>query len=179
MCSCGDLMRAAGGDELSFRTPCPDFDVAALLSHLAVWVQVFDASVNDGEVEFDPRSHHIASGWPELFDTARVNILKGLTTRGIDRAMTMTATPLAGEFVLNMMLCEYIAHGWDLAMAMGRPQPFSEREATVALEAVTAILRPEYRGPNMFDTMVEVPTDAPAIDRFVGFIGRVPHWTSA
>lgn len=179
MCSCGDLMRAASGDALSLRTPCPDFDVAALLGHLAVWVQVFDAAVNDGEVDFDPRAHHITSGWSELFDTARVNIVTGLIARGIDREMTMTAMPLAGEFVLNMMLSEYIAHGWDLAKAMGRPQPFSEQEATVALEAVTAILRPEYRGPNMFDTIVEVPTDAPAIDRFVGFIGRVPHWSAA
>ena len=92
--------------------------------------------------------------------------------------MTMTSSPLPGEFVVNMLLMEYIGHGWDLCRATGQASPYSDHEATAALTAARAILQPQYRGTGMVEAEVIVPDDAAPMDRFVAFLGRDPHWTT-
>lgn len=175
MGACGGVMRTAEASDLSASTPCSESDVRALLNHLAVWVQVFDAAVNDGSVGFDPASEEIGGGWSGVFDRAAGSIGEGLRARGFDRPMTMTSTPLPGEFVLKMMLSEYVGHGWDLATALRVDHPFTDAQVDVALESIRSILDPQYRGV-MFGDEVTVVDDAPVVDRFVGFIGRDPAW---
>lgn len=74
--------------------------------------------------------------------------------------MTMTSSPLPGEFVVNMLLMEYVGHGWDLCRATGRESPYSDHEADAALTAAQAILQPQYRGTGMFEAEVNVADDA-------------------
>jgi uncharacterized protein (TIGR03086 family) len=77
--------------------------------------------------------------------------------------------------VVNMTVMEYLTHGWDLAIATGQPVPYADEEAAAALERAQGTLPPQYRGAGQpFGDIVEVPDDAPAIDRFVGFLGRNP-----
>lgn len=173
---CGALMRAAERTDLSAPTPCSEYDLRALLEHVAVWVQVFDAAVNDRSVGFDPNEERIGSGWSDTYDRAARAIVEGLRDRGIDRTMTLTSTPLPGEFVLKMMISEYVGHGWDLASAIGVRQPFTDAQIEGALAAIRSILEPQHRGV-MFGDEVAVPDGAPLIDRFVGFIGRDPSAT--
>lgn len=174
-----DLLTEIDGTEHELATPCADYRVGELLEHLAVWVQVFDGAVNDRPLPFDPSSHRIEAGFGEVFAAAAESILAGLRDRGFDREMTMTEHPMPGEFILSMLLMEYVGHGWDLCRSTGRAVPFTEHEAATALAAASTIIAPEYRGTGMFDAIVEVPADAPAIDRYVGFVGRDPQWTPA
>ena len=82
---------------------------------------------------------------------------------------------MPGNMVFNMTVMEYLAHGWDLATATSQPVPYSEGEAEDALERAQATLPPEYQGEGQaFGAVVPVDDDAPAIDRFVGFMGRQP-----
>jgi uncharacterized protein (TIGR03086 family) len=81
--------------------------------------------------------------------------------------------------VLGMMLMEYVGHGWDLAVALGRPAPFTEAEAEAALATGRRILSPDYRGPDKsFGEEVPVPEGAPAVERLIGFLGRDPYWSA-
>lgn len=172
------LLAAITPDDLARPTPCADYAVAALAEHMAVWVQVFDAAVNDTSVSFDPTTERISEGWTELFERSAEAIVAGLRAKGVDRAMTMTASPLPGEFVLHMLLMEYIGHGWDLSRALGRAHPYRDEEAEVALASGHAIIQPQYRGGDMFGAEFPVAEDAPAMDRFVAFLGRDPQWSS-
>lgn len=64
---------------------------------------------------------------------------------------------------------------WDLATATGQPVPFGEEEAEEALARAQAALPAQYRGTGMaFGDIVEVPEDAPAVARLMGFMGRTP-----
>ncbi|MGI9616073.1 MAG: TIGR03086 family metal-binding protein [Acidimicrobiales bacterium] len=178
-----ELMTSISPDAEQRPTPCADFSVADLLQHLAVWVRVFDGAVNDRELLFDPFVEQGASGTTiedhaAVFAAAAESIVAGLRGRGVDSPMTMTADPLPGAMVMAMLLMEYVGHGWDLATATGSDIPFSDREASIALDAARSIIQPEYRGTGMFDDEVVVGEDAPAIDRFVGFLGRTPAWAA-
>jgi len=173
------LIAAVHPSALAAPTPCPDFDVERLLEHMTTWVQVFDATVNDRPLPFDPGTYVVGGDYAGVFTTAADGILEGLWASGWERMMTMTGSPIPGELVLNMLLMEYVGHGWDLARAIGAPVPYTDGEALVALAAAQAIIAPEYRGTGMFEAEVPVPVDAPALDRAMAFVGRDPAWSAA
>lgn len=172
----GALLREVDEHQLRGPTPCAEFDVGELLEHISVWVQVFDGAVNDAPVSFDPSSHRIDRDWADLFGASAESIVSGLRSGGFARPMTMTSDPMPGEFVLNMLLMEYIGHGLDLARATGTASPYSEAEEMVALRAARSIIQPQYRGTGMFDNEVAVPDDADPVTQFVAFLGRDPYW---
>lgn len=166
------LVRSVESDQLGLPTPCEDFDVAGILDHVAVWIQVFDAAVNDAELTIDPINDHVTEGWADVIAHHGASIVDGLRAKGIDREMVMTASPMPGEFILAMLLMEYVGHGWDLARALDVDSPHSDAEAEVALDAAKAIIQPQYRGTGMFDAEVEVDPSADPHTRFAAFLGR-------
>ncbi|MEM9132406.1 MAG: TIGR03086 family metal-binding protein [Actinomycetota bacterium] len=160
-------------------TPCAEMTVEDLGEHLATWIQVFAGAANDTTIDFDPTDHRVGEDRAAVFAKAAAHTVDGLRRNGVDRMMTMTADPLPGELVINMLLMEYVGHGWDLARATATPVPYDEAQAEAALAAAQAIIQPEYRGPELFDTEVDPGPAASAMDRFVGFIGRDPAWAPA
>lgn len=91
----------------------------------------------------------------------------------MDRKVTMTGGERSAQAVVNMTLMEYVAHGCDLAYGSGQPVPFTEEELSTALERGRATLPDQYRGEGMpFGHIIDVPSDAPVLDRFLGFMGR-------
>ncbi|MEM8923240.1 MAG: TIGR03086 family metal-binding protein [Actinomycetota bacterium] len=172
-----DVLNELTPDEAELPTPCPSMNVEQMAEHLAVWVQVFDGAVNDTPLTIDPTTHVVGPDRAAVFAASAGSIMDGLRRRGHDRMMTMTADPMPGEFILNMLLMEYVGHGWDLAQATDRPVRFTTEQAEVALTAAQAIILPEYRGTGMFDAEVTPPPDAAPIDRLAAFLGRDPGWS--
>ena len=83
---------------------------------------------------------------------------------------TMPAA-IAGQAGLN----ELVIHGWDLARGTGQPYKVDETSAQASAEFLSlASPEPGQRGP--FGPIVEVPPDAPALDRALGLSGRDPNW---
>lgn len=172
------LIAGVGSEKYSLATPCGEFDVEALLEHMAVWIQVFDSAVNDRPLGFDPNSVRVGDAGAEVFARSATSIIDGLAERGSDRPMTMTTDPIPGVLVLNMLLMEYIGHGWDLCRATGSAVPYSDDEAVVALAAAEAIIEDQYRGTGMFDQKVDVGLQATPVEKLMGFLGRDPHWAA-
>ncbi len=169
-------LNAINDRHFDLSTPCEDFTVADLLNHVAVWIQVFDGAVNDFKVAFDPMTHRINKGHVATFANASESIMRGLRSRGFDRPMTMTQDPMPGEFILNMLLMEYVGHAWDLTQAIGQAAPHSDDEARAALTAAQEIIMPQYRGTGMFGEETSVRDTATPIEKYVAFIGRNLEW---
>jgi uncharacterized protein (TIGR03086 family) len=165
-------------DQLDDPTPCTEYNVRALLDHVSTWIQVFDRAVNERPLDFDPATFMLPSGWAEVFATAASAVVAGLRARGYDRAMTMTADPIPGSMVFDMLTMEYIGHGLDLARATSQSHRFTESQAMAALAAAARLIQPEYRGmsPGQFHPIVDVEPGASTCDRYYGFIGRDPAW---
>ena len=79
------------------------------------------------------------------------------------------------ETVDGFMSPDLLVHTWDIARATGleqyEPMPADEVER---VHARLASLGDAIRQPGAFGPEVPVPADAPAQDRFLGFIGRQP-----
>jgi uncharacterized protein (TIGR03086 family) len=172
------LMEGTAKTDYGRSTPCDEYDVKAVLEHVAVWAPVFAAAVNDTRVDYDPTTHVVGNERIKVFAVAVDSMMSGLKANGIGRPMTMTSDPMPGEFVLNMMLMEYIGHGWDIARATGRALPYTDHEAVVALAAAQAIVQPQYRGTGMFGQEADAGPNPTNLDRLAAFLGRNPHWSA-
>ncbi|MGZ4680968.1 MAG: TIGR03086 family metal-binding protein [Acidimicrobiales bacterium] len=172
----GDLIEGVRPDQRSRPTPCPDYDVDALLDHIVGWVQVFEAGSDGRQFEGDPSAFHVGDDPAAEFRASASKLTASWREHGLDREVAISSgNKMPGAMVFNMTVMEYLAHGWDLAVATGQPVPYTEQEAADALVRARATLPPEYQGEGMaFGAVVEVDDDAPAIDRFIGFMGRQP-----
>jgi len=69
-------------------------------------------------------------------------------------------------------------HGWDLARATGQPWAPPPAAVSQSLAFAPGMLTPDYQGPGKaFGPRVEVPADAPPLDRLLGLSGRDPRWS--
>ncbi|WP_280274420.1 TIGR03086 family metal-binding protein [Nocardia wallacei] len=101
-----------------------------------------------------------------------------------DNPAAWVGTTVAGGLELpnelwgKIAFTEMVVHGWDLAAALGRPFRLPEPTLRACLDHVTAFV-PAAPVPALWGVAVDLPTDAPLIDRIVAVTGRNPHWVPA
>jgi uncharacterized protein (TIGR03086 family) len=86
---------------------------------------------------------------------------------------------LPGEVAGLVALDELVVHGWDIARASGQTYHCDR----ALLEAVHGFVA-QFSGPGqeaaregLFGPVVEVPEEAPLLDRVIGLTGRDPAWS--
>jgi uncharacterized protein (TIGR03086 family) len=178
----GDVIAGVGDDQRDRPTPCPDYDVAALIDHMVGWVRAFAAgargrTLDDGD---DPAQYRAGPDPAAEFRAAAAGIVASWRDEGLDRKVRMASGgEIDGVMSFNMTLMEYLVHGWDLAVATDQPVPYTDGEAAAVLERAEVTLPPQYRGEGMpFGDIVPTPDHAPAVDRLVAFLGREPSFVS-
>jgi uncharacterized protein (TIGR03086 family) len=171
-----DIVRGVRTEQLRLPTPCPKYDVAALLNHLIGWLSMFADAAAGHPHATDPSARQVGDDPAAEFHDAATKAIEAFRARGTDRPIDLGNGPQPGAVVLGMMLIEYIGHGWDLAKATDQRAAYPDAAAEVALTSATAMLKPEYRG-EVFGEPVAVPPDASPVDRLVAFIGRDPDWS--
>lgn len=180
----GDLERVVGSikpGQLNDPTPCPDFTVDDLRNHVLGWLTFFAAAVNDpkGETERpDPAKFQrpsTASDAAGAVADAAANLVKAASSGAADGDIKLTQGAMPGGAALQLILWEYLVHGWDLATATGQPWQPPADAAETSLTFAQGMLTPEWRGKDFGDP-VEVPADASALDKVLGFTGRDPSW---
>jgi uncharacterized protein (TIGR03086 family) len=171
-----DVFAAIRDEHRPAPTPCDGYDVEHLAAHLVGGVRWFGGLPAGGPV--DPTS--VAD--PDLTDTAPVDAFRPAAARvrqvwtvdHLDRVYALPSGDVRGAGLAAYMAVEVLAHGWDLAVATGRdlrpPEAVSEATLVLAADLGEDVLRV----PGMMKAAVLVSADAPAIDRFVAFLGRNP-----
>ena len=180
-----DLAVVVAVDEakLDGPTPCRDYTVGGLRNHVLAWLQFFAAALNDpdGRTErLDPDGWTLEAGADPSAIVRRAS--DGLITAvegGVgDRLVVLSQARMRGSAAVAMTLGEYIVHGWDLAVATGRPWQVADEAAIEARRFLEGVVAPDHRGEDsgFFAAEVEVAAGAPALDRLLGFAGRNPDW---
>jgi uncharacterized protein (TIGR03086 family) len=190
----GAVIRAVPADRLHDATPT-DMDVRELLEHLVMvlrrvacagrgeqpWQWPTDAAdvPDDGFAEaWLAAAHDVQAAWT---DDAR-----------LERPTALPWGTFPGHEVLGVYTNEITVHTWDLARATGQEPQWDESVLVAADAAIHAQLpmadRTEYWAAaaasiplpegvewvDPFGNAVDVPADAPAIDRLVAWNGRRP-----
>jgi uncharacterized protein (TIGR03086 family) len=177
-------LRAVTADQLTAATPCGDYNVRALVDHLA-WAAV----LSQRAATRMPLEHDWSSLTPAPFlDGVPVERWAAAVPAELDTAADawadpaawegetlMGTTPMPAEVVGPLMLAEFVLHGWDLARAVGAPYEVPAELGAATLAAVQPVAQMGRDG-GWYGPEVPVPADAPAFDRALGLTGRDPAW---
>ena len=141
-----DVVERIDDDQLSAPTPCTELDVAALREHVVGWATSFATGAADPQGRTPDVGDHRATGDPagELREAAE-RFDRGIADGAADRPLWIGENSMPGEMALDMILWEYLVHGWDLARATDRPWSPAPEAAQRALGFAPGMLTPTTR----------------------------------
>jgi uncharacterized protein (TIGR03086 family) len=179
--STAEVVKATPASQLDAPTPCTEWNVRALLSHVIGTLWLAEGLLADQA----PRYPMVPGGLPSADlagdDPAAAYAeasAAALAAAGAGDALTRPhVTPLGdmpGPALAGFTTLDILVHGWDLARATGQPADLDGRLAAHVLEfAGQALATPESRAARIAPALA-VPAGAPVTSRLVAFLGRQP-----
>ncbi len=177
------LVEGTDVGRLDDPTPCSDFHVRDLIGHFTMGRFLFAADF----VGDTARRDELLGGMPERFGDvlgddhlATYRDASAALDAAVDGIEDVEATAdfFLGQMPIGAALAtisgDNLVHCWDLACSTGQDfdPPDDLVETTTAFFG--AFITDDLRAVGSFGPEVEVPEDAPALDRLLGFCGRTP-----
>lgn len=188
---CGEAIAAVRPDQHHLSTPT-DMDVAQLCEHLVMVLRrVACAGRGESPLSWPVDAADVAEGeWLAAWTEAAHEVRAAWADEVLQRPTLLPWGEFSGTEVLGVYTNEVVVHTWDLAQATGQRLEWDGQVLEVALAAIhaqlpvadrtemwaaaRAELPEDYPWEDPFGPAVEVPDDAPAIDRLVAWNGRQP-----
>jgi uncharacterized protein (TIGR03086 family) len=175
----GAIIAAISPDQSELPTPCGDWNVRALVSHLIGQdLRNFLISVRGAVADWQAQPDPVGADWATMFQDRARELISTWQSADLNQLVGIPGgqqVPLRSR--ADQQVAELATHGWDLTVATGQTAALDDALAEHALAWSHQMLRPEHRGPGKaFGLEVQVPPDAPAYDRLAGWFGRDPQW---
>ena len=174
------VVAAVTPEQLTLPTPCPEYDVRALLSHITGGL-TRAARVGEGDPGALARPAAAEGvtddGWAAAYRAAadRATAAWADDTK-LDALFEVPWGKVPGRIVIAGYIQEILAHGWDLAKATGQETERDPELALFALAGAKRILPPDIRAAAdiPFGPVVVVPADATPYAQLAAWLGRHP-----
>lgn len=176
----GAIIAGVKDDQWSNSTPCPEWNVRALVNHLVFGNNLF-ADLLSGQPLPPPERLRETRDVDRLGDrpldayhAAGSSLLAAFSQPGaLDRIFTAPVGPAPGIVLLQIRVTEVLVHGWDLARATAQPARLPAGAARAALDFARSAQAPEVpRNGHPFGPPQEISADAPDIDQLAAYLGR-------
>jgi uncharacterized protein (TIGR03086 family) len=163
------VLRNTSDDDLHRRTPCDDWDVAALANHL------IDTISRNGAAAGIQAAAPDCGSIDQRIEQLTRPILAGWRRRGLSGDVFFGGRTLPARLALGILSLELVVHGWDFAVALRRPLHVTHSHAAYVLGLAQQTLTPQSRVTAGFDPPVPEPANAGAFDQLIAFTGRDPQ----
>lgn len=166
------LVGAVKPERFGDPTPCSEWDVRALINHL-VHINIRYAAIANGVAPPDEADHvgnNPASALQESGRAAREAFLRpGMLEQPYDAPWGK----IPGSMMVQHVVNELLAHGWDLARATGQSTDITPdlAEESLAIWREWSAHIPRSHG-SPFGPEQAAPNGATAADRLAAFLGR-------
>ncbi|HUP73029.1 MAG TPA: TIGR03086 family metal-binding protein [Acidimicrobiales bacterium] len=159
----------------SMPTPCPEWDVLALVVHTASIIEslVPFANGNDLPPPIEPdelgASQHTSA-------RIRIAVERGVaawTPRSLREVRSFPWGVTRGLRAVEFTTVEVVAHGWDLAQALGVPFELAD-DVIAATRAVTRTYLDAATRAGLFDPPLDPGAGANGADALAAVLGRRP-----
>jgi uncharacterized protein (TIGR03086 family) len=176
----GDLIAGVRDDQWSNPTPCPDWNVRALVNHLVFGHRMFTGIIR-GDQPPAPEdlaelraSDHLGDDPLKAYRDGAAALQAAFNQpNALERVVQAPIGTVPGAAVLQMRITEALVHGWDLAHATGQPARLPDDLAEESLGFAQRQLGADVSRAGRFGEPQAVAADAPAIDRLAAHLGRV------
>jgi uncharacterized protein (TIGR03086 family) len=161
---------------LAAPTPCTEWTVSELLDHLVMGARMF-ASTASGKAPTTDAQQSDSSDAPRLrYANARTEMVSAWRRRGLNGEVPFGPfgeTPV--QVVCTTATWDHLAHGWDLAQALGKPYHVDDDILAVVWDFSVSFMTPERRGPGQpLAPAVAAAPAASRLDQLMAFLGRRP-----
>jgi uncharacterized protein (TIGR03086 family) len=172
------IVMAVEPGQLGLPTPCPEYDVRSLLSHIVGGLNRVAIVGEGGDALARPaRADDVPDdGWLAAYQAASQRARQAWADDAkLDALAEVPWGKIPGRFAIAGYVQEILTHGWDLAKATGQPTEGDPDLAFFALAGAKRILPPETRGGDIpFGSVVPVPPDAAPYAQLAAWLGRQP-----
>lgn len=183
-CALDEAARLVDGvapEQMGLPTPCSEWDVRTLLTHVVGGNQRWAALARDETMQRGPEQGGAAADDPLGDDPAAAyrRSAEALAEAWrdpalLDRTFQIPFGVLPGRAALMLHTVETVTHAWDLSRATGQQPAFDPEVVRAALE-FTRSNTPAQRPPGTpFASAVTVTDDLPEIDQLAAYLGRTP-----
>jgi uncharacterized protein (TIGR03086 family) len=162
-------------DELSLPTPCEDYDVRALLTHIVsgnLWVAPLVAGRTIDEVGDRFDGDVLGDNPLAAYESSAESSAEAFNGPGAMEAMVAVSYgPVPGEVYAGHRFLDVLVHGWDLAQATGQDTTLDPE----LVDACRQVVEPQagiLAGSGMFGTQQPVPADADGQTQLLAILGR-------
>ncbi|MFB9238215.1 TIGR03086 family metal-binding protein [Plantactinospora siamensis] len=177
-----DLVDLIGDDQWALPTPCAEWDLRQLVEHMTLDNRGFAAAA--GGERADTAVWSARDFGPDL---------RAEYARSAERVVAAFRSPapefwlpritpdttFAADRAIGFHLLDYLAHGWDVAAATGRPVDYPA-DLVAAVQEIAD--RDVPNGPNRlragasFRPALPAQPDESALDHLLRTLGRSPSW---
>lgn len=184
-----DVVSSMRPADLHAVTPCVDWRLIELLTHMTVWHRGFAAAArglgNRPEVWHAASVKEAVSTDPAAaYADASGDVLAAFADDAVlDASFVLPEFGPDGVFpgavAIGFHFVDYVVHGWDVAKTLGVPFTLPDEVIDAALPLALNAPDGEARhAPNApFGPRTTGPT-ASTLDRILRHLGREPHWTA-
>ncbi|MDJ0323272.1 TIGR03086 family metal-binding protein [Cryobacterium sp. PH31-AA6] len=166
------VLRGVTAENVDAQTPCEDFTVVELVTHL-------DGSITRiGAALGIPVPGSTSSAGPaaapaevRIADIAQ-KTLEALRLRGLDGTLDLGRGRIPTTTVTNMLNLELLVHAWDLATATGQHLEVAPALSDYVLDLARRTITDPVRGSGRFHAAREVEDSASSLTRLLAFTGR-------
>ncbi|MGD9986441.1 TIGR03086 family metal-binding protein [Pseudonocardia sp.] len=164
------------GGRWGAATPCPDWDVRALVNHLVNeerWTPELlgGATIADVGDRFD--GDLLGADPITTFDEAAAAALAAVEAVDPEQAVHLSFGDRPAREYVTQLAADHLVHAWDLARATGEDEKL-DPEAVDALLAWFAPTQKLYIEIGVIGPETPVAADASAQDRLLAMFGRTP-----
>jgi uncharacterized protein (TIGR03086 family) len=175
-----ELVASVTDDQLSGSTPCPDYTVGDLVEHVGGLAIAFAGAARKqptpgSEQGGSGDASRLEPGWRERIDRGLADLAEAWRDpAAYDGETAAGGVSMPGAIAASVALNEVVVHGWDLAIALGRPFAVRDEDVAACMAFAEPFSTPEsadQRG-DAFGPVVPVSDDAPPFERLLGMMGR-------
>ncbi|MFE9441245.1 TIGR03086 family metal-binding protein [Streptomyces sp. NPDC006602] len=172
------LIRTVRPEQLTGPTPCTEFDVRTLLSHI-VGGTLRIAVVGEGGdgLSVRPFADDVEDdGWTAAYEEVAARALEAWASDArLEAPVRVPWGEVPGRAALSGYLMEVVTHTWDLAESLGHPLALDPELAEFALAVARRVLPDPQRDTDTpFDSVLSAPEGADVYGELAAWLGRRP-----
>lgn len=164
------LISSLSPDDLAKPTPCSEWDVRGLVTHMIGVVDGLGGSIAGEGGTGEPTGDDLGAAYKRVATRCMSNWRQ---PGALERTISLMGNPAPAPVGATVIIGDQCIHTWDLATALGRDYAINPESAAATLELLKQFISPERRGPGQpFSAELPCAEDAPLQQRLLAFAGR-------